>query len=117
MLRVQQWHGLSDPELEHQCIDCISFRKFLGFPKRMPEDTTVWAFREIIAKSGKEEKVWNEMQRQLDCIRLKIRKARMDLSEERRVVYRDKGYFGETAKGFAATMQRVVRGKPLDIDK
>ncbi|WP_394342264.1 transposase [Methanohalophilus sp. WG1-DM] len=43
MFLVQQWHGLSAPELEHQCIDCISFRKFRGFPRRMPDDTTVWA--------------------------------------------------------------------------
>jgi hypothetical protein len=33
MLISQQWHGLSDPELEKQCIDRISFRKFLGFPE------------------------------------------------------------------------------------
>ena len=26
-----------------------------------------------------------------------------------------KGYFGVAAKGFAATMQRAVRGKPLNI--
>jgi len=30
-------------------------------------------------------------------------------------VYRDKGYFGAIAKGFAATMQRAVRGHPLGI--
>jgi len=31
MLVLQQWHGLSDPELERQATDRISFRKFLGF--------------------------------------------------------------------------------------
>ncbi|MDI3486660.1 MAG: transposase, family [Methanolobus sp.] len=30
MLVLQQWHGLYDAELERQCIDRISFRKFLG---------------------------------------------------------------------------------------
>ncbi|RXG33514.1 hypothetical protein [Methanohalophilus sp. WG1-DM] len=30
-------------------------------------------------------------------------------------MYRDKGYSGEAAKGFAATMKRVIRGKPLHI--
>ena len=29
---LQQWHGLSDPELEKQATDRISFRKFLGIP-------------------------------------------------------------------------------------
>jgi IS5 family transposase len=33
MLVLQQWHGLSDAELERQCIDRISFRKFLGHVK------------------------------------------------------------------------------------
>jgi IS5 family transposase len=32
MLVLQQWHGLSDPELERQVNDRISFRKFLDFP-------------------------------------------------------------------------------------
>lgn len=31
------------------------------------------------------------------------------------MVYRDKGYFGAVAKGFAATMQRAVRGQTLGI--
>ena len=29
LLVLQQWHGLSDPELEKQVTDRISFRKFL----------------------------------------------------------------------------------------
>ena len=32
LLVLQQWHGLSDPELEKQVTDRISFRKFLAFP-------------------------------------------------------------------------------------
>jgi len=187
MLVLQQWHGLSDPELERQCIDRISFRKFLGFPKRIPDDTTVWAFRDRIAKLELEEQIWGELQRQLDCRGLEIKKgmiqdatfivaepghsnqdklrgdeaktrrsrdgnwskkggksyfgyklhtiidkenelirrfettvasvhdSQVDLSEEGEVVYRDKGYFGVEAKGFAATMQRAVRGKPLNF--
>jgi IS5 family transposase len=34
LLVLQQWHGLSDPELEKQVTDRISFRKFLGFNSR-----------------------------------------------------------------------------------
>lgn len=40
-LILQQWHSLSDPELEKQCIDRISFRNFLGFPDYIPDSTTV----------------------------------------------------------------------------
>ena len=32
ILILQEWHGLSDPELERQITDRVSFRKFLGFP-------------------------------------------------------------------------------------
>ena len=37
LLVLQQWHGLSDPELETQVADRLSFRKFLGFPEDIPE--------------------------------------------------------------------------------
>lgn len=36
MLVLQSWYGLSDPELERQANDRISFRKFLGFPEVIP---------------------------------------------------------------------------------
>ena len=45
MLVLQQWYGLSDPELERQVADRISFRKFLGFPDTIPDYSTVWRFR------------------------------------------------------------------------
>ena len=54
MLVFQQWHGLSDPELEKQVTDRISFRKFPGFPAVIPDFTTVWYFRERLAKTGKD---------------------------------------------------------------
>ena len=44
MLVLQQWYGLSDPELERQVADRISFRKFLGFPDAIPDYSTVWRF-------------------------------------------------------------------------
>ncbi len=54
MLVLQQLHGLSDFELEKQCIDRISFRKFLGFLEYIPDNTTVWLFRERIIENFKE---------------------------------------------------------------
>jgi len=48
MIVLQQWHGLSDPELEKQATDRISFRKFLGFPNKIPDRSTVWDFKERI---------------------------------------------------------------------
>jgi hypothetical protein len=45
MLVLHAWHGLSDPELERQVTDGISFRRFLGFPDFVRDSATVWLFR------------------------------------------------------------------------
>jgi len=75
MLVLQSLYGLSDPELERQANDRISFRKFLGFPEGIPDSSTVWLFRERLATTGKEEAIWKELQRQLEGKGLKIRKG------------------------------------------
>jgi IS5 family transposase len=187
LLVLQQWHGLSDPELERQVTDRISFRKFLGFPEIIPDYTTVWQFRERLAETGKDRAIWVELQRQLDSVGLKVKQgvvqdatfitadpghatadtprgdeaktrrsrdgswakkgsksyfgyklhskvdtdlglirelqtttasvhdSQVDLSSEGEVVYRDRGYQGAKAKGYAATTRRRARDHPLTI--
>ena len=75
ILILQEWHGLSDPELERQITDRISFRKFLGFPASIPDYSTVWIFRERLSKTGRDKKIWQELQRQLDAKGLKVKKG------------------------------------------
>ncbi len=75
LLVLQQWHGLSDPELERQVADRLSFRKFLGFPETIPDYSTVWNFRERLAGSGKDRAIWTELQRQLDSLGLKVKQG------------------------------------------
>jgi len=75
LLVLQSMYNLSDPELERQANDRISFMKFLGFPEKIPDQTTVWYFRERLAKTGKDKAIWNELQRQLDDKGLKIQKG------------------------------------------
>jgi IS5 family transposase len=53
-LVIQQWYGLSDPELERQATDRILFRKFLWFPDVIPDKSTIWTFRERLKEAGKE---------------------------------------------------------------
>lgn len=50
LLVLQSMYGLSDPELERQANDKISFLTFLGFPEKVPDQTTVWYFRERLSK-------------------------------------------------------------------
>lgn len=75
LLVLQQWYGLSDPELERQVDDRLSFQRFLGFPKKAPDYSTVWQFRERLAETGRHQLVWGELQRQLDEKGLKVKKG------------------------------------------
>jgi IS5 family transposase len=75
MLVLQQWYGLSDPELERQATDRISFRRFLGFPENIPDFSTVWRFRERLIETGKDKEIWEELQRQLDAQGLRVKKG------------------------------------------
>jgi len=63
---LQSWYNLSDPELEFQCNDRLSFRNFLGYPDKVPDFTTIWRIRERLKEQGKDKLIWAEEQRQLD---------------------------------------------------
>ena len=187
LLVLQQWYGLSDPELERQVVDRLSFMKFLGLPETIPDFTTVWNFRERLTESGRDRAIWEELQRQLDSLGLTVKQgtvqdatfitadpghakadtprgeeaktrrskdgtwakkdsksyfgyklhtkldiehglirefetttaslhdSQVDLSKQGEVVYRDKGYQGAEANGYAATMKRAARDHPLSI--
>jgi len=41
LLVLQSWYGLSDPELERQTLSRIDFMRFLGFPEKAPDYSTV----------------------------------------------------------------------------
>ena len=75
LLVLQEWYGLSDPELERQVDDRLSFQRFLGFPEKAPDYSTVWQFRERLAETGRDRLVWEELQLQLDGKELKVRKG------------------------------------------
>jgi IS5 family transposase len=75
LLVIQQWYGLSDEEAEREAVDRLSFRRFLGYPERVPDSTTIWLFRDRLAKTGKDREIWAELQRQLDEKGLKVRKG------------------------------------------
>jgi IS5 family transposase len=62
---LQSLYGLSDPELEFQCNDRLSFRNFLGYPDKVPDFTTIWKIRERLHKAGIDNLIWDELQRQL----------------------------------------------------
>lgn len=62
------WHGLSDPALEAQVRDRLSFRRFAGFSlsDRTPDHSTLWRFREELGREGLAERLFDEINRQLE---------------------------------------------------
>jgi IS5 family transposase len=62
------WHGLSDPALETQIRDRLSFRRFAGFSlsDSTPDHTTLWRFREELKCEQLIDKVFEEINRQLE---------------------------------------------------
>ena len=75
LLVLQSMYGLSDPELERQANDKISFLKFLGFPEKIPDQSTIWYFRERLIKNKKLDLIWEELRRQENILGLKIKKG------------------------------------------
>lgn len=75
LLVLQSMYGLSDPELERQANDKLSFLKFLGFPEKIPDQSTIWYFRERLIKHKKLELIWEELRHQENALGLKIKKG------------------------------------------
>ena len=75
LLVLQSMYGLSDPELERLANDRISFLKFLGFPEKIPDQSTIWYFRERLIRLGKLDVIWEELRRQENALGLKIKKG------------------------------------------
>lgn len=51
---LQRYYGLGDTQIEYQVLDRLSFKKFLGLESgdKVPDEKTVWAFRENLTNSG-----------------------------------------------------------------
>ena len=77
LLLLQQWYGLSDEGLEAAVDDRLSFRRFAGIPlaESVPDHSSVWRFREQLAKRGLAERLLAEVNRQLDGEGLVVRRG------------------------------------------
>jgi IS5 family transposase len=77
LLLLQQWHGLSDEGLEAAVDDRLSFRRFAGIPlsESVPDHSSIWRFREELARRGLAERLLAEVNRQLDAKGLVLRRG------------------------------------------
>lgn len=71
------WHGLSDPALEAQIRDRLSFRRFAGFSlsDRTPDHSTLWRFRDELTRERLIDKVFEEINRQLETKGLIVKRG------------------------------------------
>ena len=67
MLVLQALHNLSDEQAEYQVRDRLSFTRFLrlGIEDSIPDATTLWLFREKLAKAGLIEKLFDRFDQHL----------------------------------------------------
>jgi transposase, IS5 family len=78
-LLLQSLYGLSDAELEDAISDRWSFRRFvgLGVEEQVPDHTTLCRFRNLLTEAGLLEKLFGELDRQLDQAGLILRRGTM----------------------------------------
>src|SRR3954464_4354204 len=74
---LEQWYVLSDEGLEAAVDDRLSFRRFAGIPlpESVPDHSSVWRFREQLARRGPAERLLAEVNRQLDARGLILRRG------------------------------------------
>lgn len=68
ILILQRYYGLGDKQIEYQIIDRISFKKFLGLETgdKIPDEKTVWAFRESLTNVGLVDDLFDQFKNYLE---------------------------------------------------
>jgi IS5 family transposase len=68
VLVLQRLHNLSDHQMEFQLKDRLSFGRFVGFGQgdRLPDEKTIWLFRETLNRHGVMEKLFNRFDQFLE---------------------------------------------------
>lgn len=79
VLLLQSLYGLSDAEMEEALADRLSFRRFVGLvlTDKVPDHSTICRFRNLLVEQGMLEKLFAELDRQLDKAGLILRRGTM----------------------------------------
>ncbi len=77
MLFLQYLYNLSDPELEDQVNDRLSFPKFvgIGFTSRVPNYTTIWRFRDRLIEEKINDKLFEKVLGYIEAKDLLVKKG------------------------------------------
>jgi len=76
---LQRYYGLGDTQIEYQILDRLSFKKFLGLESgdKVPDEKTVWAFREKLTNSGLVEEIFSQFTKYLESKGLIMNEGKM----------------------------------------
>lgn len=77
ILFLQGCYTISDEEIEFQINDRLSFQQFLGFPKSIPDFTTIWRFREYLTEEDFIDKIWENIHEQIRNKGVEIKKGKI----------------------------------------
>jgi len=78
-LFLAQWYGLSDPELEDQIRDRLSFQRFLGITevRDIPDETTLCRFRNKLIPFGGAAELFHCVQDIIDDHGVRVKRGRI----------------------------------------
>ena len=116
-LLLQQWYGLSDPEMEEAIGDRLSFQRFLrlSLHESVPDETTICKFRGLLARRGLTQKLFHTPANVHDTERF----VSLIMGDERGV-FADKGYAKDGRKRvlrrfgiFCGILDKARRNQPL----
>ncbi len=100
---LQHWYGLSDQKMELEMAKNISFMRFLDFQEDIPDSTTIWLFRERLKENKLLDRIWQELQRQLDAKGLTVKEGCI---QDATFITSDPGRSGNTSRGDEAKTRR-----------
>jgi len=68
ILILQRYYGLMDTQIEYQILDRLSFKNFLGLESgdKVPDEKTVWLFRENLTNAGLVEEIFEQFTKFLE---------------------------------------------------
>lgn len=74
---LQHLFSLSEPQLEDQLIDRLSFQRFVGInlDQEIPDFTTFWRFKEALSRHHLDERVFELINQQLEAKGLILKKG------------------------------------------
>ena len=58
ILFLQSIYNIVDESMETEIYDSVRFINFLDYPERVPDQNTIWLFRERPSKTGKDKALW-----------------------------------------------------------